>query len=143
MSPQSTEVEPNDIQAQANVLSGLELVAHGSHQLTSDLDWYAITIPIGNPLSVRAELIEGSAETCESNGVDSHLTLFNAAGTQMVADDDDGRGYCSLIDGTGSAPLDAAAHDLPAGTYFLRVRSSSTSNTPANMFDYKLVVTIR
>ena len=139
----TTEVEMNDDMAQANITSGLEFVAVGSHQLTSDADWYAITVPIGNPLSVRAELIEGNAETCESNGVDSHLTLFTSVGTQLVADDDDGRGYCSLIDGTGSAPRDAAAHDLPAGTYFLRVRSSSTSNTPANMFDYKLVVTIR
>ena len=142
ISAASTEVEPNDIQAQANVLSGLELFAHGSHQLTSDLDWYAITVPAGG--SVRAELIEGStAESCESNGIDSRVTLFTSAGVQLVTDDDDGRGFCSLIDGTGSVPLDATAHDLPAGTYFLRVRSSSTSNTPANMFDYKLVVTIR
>ena len=135
-----TEVERNDIQAQANVLSGLELFAHGSHQLTSDLDWYAITVPAGG--SVRAELIEGStAESCESNGIDSRVTLFTSAGVQLVMDDDDGRGFCSLIDGTGSVPLDATAHNLASGTYYLQVRSSVTG--AASQFDYRLVVTIR
>lgn len=139
----STEVEPNDVLAQANVLSGLEFVAVGSHQVSTDADWYAITVPAGN--SVRAELIEGNlaAETCESNGVDSQITLFNAGGAQLVADDDAGRGFCSMIDGTGSVPLHAAAHNLAAGTYYLRVQASSTANGTTAQFDYKLVVTIR
>ncbi len=139
----TTESEPNDIQAQANVLSGLERVAVGNHSVSTDADWYAITVPAGN--SVRAELIEGNiaAETCESNGVDSQITLFNPAGAQLVADDDEGRGFCSMIDGTGSAPLDAAAHNLAAGTYYLRVQASSSAVGAAAQFDYKLVVTIR
>ncbi|MBK9760551.1 MAG: hypothetical protein IPO90_11415 [Flavobacteriales bacterium] len=60
-----------------------------------------------------------------------------------MADDDDGRGFCSMIDGTGSTPLDAAAHNIAAGTYFLRVQSSSLATGAAAQFDYKLVVTIR
>ena len=47
----TTESEPNDIQAQANVLSGLERVAVGNHSVSTDADWYAITVPAGN--SVR------------------------------------------------------------------------------------------
>jgi len=138
----ATEVEPNDIQAQATVLSGLELFATGNHSLTTDVDWYAITVPAGN--SVRAEIIEGNAvETCESNGIDTQIILFTSAGAQLVTDDDNGRGFCSMIDGTGSVPLHAAAHNLAAGTYFLRVQSSSLATGAAAQFDYKLVVTIR
>ena len=143
ISAATTEVEPNDNQAQANVLSGLDCVAAGNYSAVSSADWYAITVPAGN--SVRAELIEGNTaiETCESNGVDSQITLFNALGSQLVADDDTGRGFCSLIDGTGSAPLNAAAHNLASGTYFIRVQASPLANGAAAQFDYKLVVTIR
>ena len=143
ISAATTEVEPNDNQAQANVLSGLDCVAAGNYSAVSSADWYAITVPAGN--SVRAELIEGNTaiETCESNGVDSQITLFNAVGAQLVADDDTGRGFCSLIDGTGSAPLNAAAHNLASGTYFIRVQASPLANGAAAQFDYKLVVTIR
>ena len=136
----STEVEPNDILAQATVLSGLEFVAVGSHQVATDQDWYVITVPAGG--SVRAELIEGNtAESCESNGIDSRIALFTAGGAQLVTDDDGGRGFCSLIDGTGSVPVHATAHNLASGTYYLQVRSSAIG--AAAQFDYKLVVTIR
>lgn len=139
----STEVEPNDDQAQANVLAGLEFVAIGNHSVTTDQDWYAITVPAGS--SVRAELIEGNTavETCESNGVDSQIALFTSVGAQLVADDDTGRGFCSLIDGTGSVPLHSAAHNLASGTYYLRVQASSLAAGTGAQFDYKLVVTIR
>ena len=139
----STEVEPNDDQAQANVLSGLEFVAVGNHSVTTDQDWYAITVPAGS--SVRAELIEGNTtvETCESNGVDSQIALFTSVGAQLVADDDTGRGFCSLIDGTGSVPLHAAAHNLAGGMYYLKVQASTLAAGTGAQFDYKLVVTIR
>ena len=110
--------------------------------LATDTDWYQIVVPSG--ASVRAETIEGDiAETCESNGIDSGLALFNASGTQLTIDDDSGRGFCSLIDGTGGAPVKLAAHALPAGTYFLRVQSHDTSGNVSNLFTYRLVVDIR
>lgn len=144
VSAATTEVEPNDAFTQATVLTGSERFAIGNHSIITDVDWYAITVPNGS--SVRAELIEGNlaAETCESNGVDSQITLFASNGTtQLVTDDDDGRGFCSLIDGTGTAPLDTGAHNLAAGTYYLKVQSPASTTGAAAQFDYKLVVTIR
>jgi hypothetical protein len=95
---------------------------------------------------VRLEIIEGdrAVETCESNGIDSRLTLFSPALVQLEDDDDAGRGFCSLLDGTGTAPLDPLAHTLAAGTYFVQVRASSFSQAgAAGQFTYRLVATVR
>ena len=77
-----------------------------------------------------------------ANGIASRLTLFNAVMTQLLLDTIDGRGSCSQIDGTGQIGFkDAAAHNLAAGTYYLRV--DSVAAVPASQFDYRLVVTVR
>ncbi len=96
--------------------------------------------------SLRAEIIEGDAETCESSDVDSYLTLFDANGVTLGFDDDSGRGFCSRIDGTGSSPADAYAHDLAAGTYYLLVEASPSAQGAADtagQFAYRLAVTLR
>jgi hypothetical protein len=115
----------------------------GDHSLTADVDVWAITVPPGK--GVRAEVVEGGATTCESNGVDSRLTLFGPTGTQLVDDDDDGRGFCSLIDGTGSSPLDSAAKNTGTSpvTMYLMVRSSTLATTAGSQFVYRLQVLIR
>ena len=137
------ETEPNDLIStpNANLAGGDNVFVFGGHQVVTDEDWYTVTVPAG--ASIRAELIEGNAETCESNEVDSRITLYNPAGTQIDDDDDAGRGFCSLIDGTGAIPLDSAAHNLPAGTYSLQVRRSGTETDTTAQFDYRLVVTVR
>jgi cysteine-rich repeat protein len=132
-----SETEPNDSKATANATPGRELVVLGAG-VDTDLDWYAITLPTVG-LSVRAEVIEGatgSATTCESLNLDTLLTLYNSAGASLVVDDDDGRGFCSAIDGTGATPFDPGAHNLAAGTYYLEVESFAT-------FPYRLAVTTR
>jgi hypothetical protein len=140
-----SEAEPNETQVQSNAFSA-ETYMFGGHQLNADSDYFAVSVPEG--ASIRAELIEGStSETCESNGMDSRLTLYNAAGTQLVDDDDDGRGYCSLIDGTGASPvtaLDTGARALTAGIYYIQVRASTFATSGAGgQFDYRLAVTVR
>ena len=55
--------------------------------------------------------------------------------------DGEGRGYCSLIDGTGSAPLHSGARQLVPGTYYLQVRSAQPGAT--GQFDYRLFITVR
>lgn len=114
-----------------------------------DRDFYAITVPQG--ASIRAEVIEGDTDpnkTCESGNLDSQLTLFAPDGTTVLStDDDDGRGFCSLLDGTGAngPPLNSASHGLAAGTYFLEVREADTESAtqPDDIFRYRLVVTVR
>jgi cysteine-rich repeat protein len=138
--PAGNEVEPNDALAQATSVAGSDVWVFGNHQVVADSDYYALTVPAGK--SIRAEVIEGDAtETCESKGIDSYLNLFNAAATLLAMDDDDGRGYCSAIDGTGAVPRDAGARALAAGTYYLQVKA--TGSGASGQFNYKLAVTIR
>jgi cysteine-rich repeat protein len=137
-----SEVEPNDTQATATSLPGADVYIYGDHQNGADLDYYAVTVPAGK--SVRAEVVEGDlSETCESNGIDSYLRLFNAAATSLATDDDSGRGFCSVIDGTGSVPAFSGAHALAAGTYYLQVGKSSLASATGAVFNYRLAVTVR
>jgi len=138
-----TETEVNDTLEAANPLTGIRSYVLGDHQVSTDADWYRITIPPGGP-SLRAEIIEGDAlETCDSNGIDSTLTLYDSAGTRLGDNGDTDRNYCSVIDGTGNSPVDSFAHALAAGTYYLQVRSYQTASTPDNQFNYRMLVTIR
>ena len=143
-----TETEPNETTATAStnfssVTNGS--VVSGDHMTVGDADYYAITVPAGK--GVRIEVVEGdrSVETCEALGMDSLLGLYSSTGTLLVSDDDDGRGYCSAIDGTGNTPRDAAAKNtgVTAATWFIAVRNSSATTGAAAQFTYKLHVTIR
>lgn len=136
------EIEPNDSLATAVLIDPNKSV-FGDHSNETDIDMYAVILAA--PASLRIELVEGdrAVETCESNGIDSYLRLYNAAGTQLATDDDDGRGFCSLIDGTGTTKLDAAAGNLPAGTYYIAVEKSSFASGAAGQFNYNLSVTAR
>ncbi len=128
----------------ATALPGSDVFATGNHAINTDSDFFAITVPAGK--SLRAEILEGNAETCESDDVDSFLTLFDASGVALGGDDDSGRGFCSLIDGTGSSPADAYAHALPAGTYYLLVEAAPSAQSPGDstgQFIYNLAITLR
>ncbi len=135
-----SEIEPNGTLATATPMAGTNMDILGAH-VSADLDWYAITLAT-NGLSVRAETIEETANVftstahCENLGIDTLLTLFNSAATSLASDDNDGRGYCSAIDGTSATPRDAGAHNLAAGTYYLQVSTGST-------YAYRLAVTLR
>jgi cysteine-rich repeat protein len=136
-----SEIEPNGTQATATALPGNDVFIAGGHQMLGDFDYFAVTVPAG--ASIRAEVIEGNAEICDALDMDSYLTLFNAAATSLVTNEDGGRGYCSLIDGTGATPVDAGAHNLAAGTYYLQVKDSSLAIGTEGLFDYRLAVTVR
>lgn len=138
-----SEVEGNDTLMNATPMAGSDVVILGSHQVNVDADHFAVTVPEG--WSIRAEVIEGSlAETCESGGIDSELALLNAVGTIVASADDGGRGFCSMLDGTGTAPFNSGAHGLAAGTYYLRVKASAFAQMgAAGQFDYRLAVTLR
>ena len=138
------EIEPNDTAPTATIFAGSDVVIGGNHAIGTDSDFFKITVPAGK--SLRAEIVEGNAETCESNDVDSFLTLFDASGVALGGDDDSGRGFCSLIDGTGATPADDYAHHLPAGTYYLLVEASPSAQAPADttgQFIYNLAITLR
>ena len=127
---------------QANTFSASNVFRFGGHQVNLDQDWYAITVPAG--MSLRAEIIEGGAETCDGLNVDSRLTLYTSGGVLLSDDDDSGRGSCSRIDGTGTIPVNPSAHALAAGVYYLQVRASALASLGfEGQFDYRLAVTLR
>ncbi|APR75570.1 Multiple EGF-like-domain protein 3 precursor [Minicystis rosea] len=138
------EVEPNDTRPTATPKAGTDFFVYGDHQTGTDIDVFEVTVPPGALRSIRAEVIEGdTSKTCESGGIDSFLTLYSATGTSLVTDDDDGRGFCSAIDGTGASPRDSGAHNLSPGKYYLELKRSSLYTSPDDIFNYKLAVTIR
>ncbi len=130
--------------AEGGLVSLVNGWSFGDHTLSTDVDVWAITVPAGK--AVRAEVIEGStAETCESLGVDSRLTLYNAAGTSLGDDDDTGRGFCSLLDGTGASPAVTGLKNTGTSTvtWYLMVRGSSIGSGANLQFQYRLQVTVR
>jgi cysteine-rich repeat protein len=138
------ETEPNESLDTATPLSitNGEGFVTATHRSEPDVDFYRLTVPTGGR-SLRAEITEGSAtERCESLGIDTLLTLRDANGTELVVNDDGGRGYCSRLDGRGSTPDDFGARNLAAGTYYLEVRSQPPSGDGA-IFDYRLSVMLR
>jgi hypothetical protein len=138
------ESESNDAMGSADVFAPIDGFITGSHQTAADLDFFKITIPGNTAESVRAEVLEGALETCESGGIQSRLTLFDVGGTPLADDDvGQGRGVCSLLDGTGTAPFTPGAHALPPGVYYLRVAASTTAVGAAAQFDYRLAITVR
>ncbi len=145
---QGVEAEPNDAIATATSsiqMAGSDVMVVGDHSINTDSDFFAIDVPTAGS-SLRLELIEAdrAVETCEGGGIQSRLTLYNAGGDVLVDDSTDGRGFCSMIDGTGSAPLDAGAHGLAAGTYYVEVRASNFAQTgAAGQFGYALVAAVR
>jgi cysteine-rich repeat protein len=137
------EIEPNATSGQSTAIATVGLAdvhIFGGHQLSADVDYFSINVPDGK--SVRAEIIEGSGmETCELLGIDAVLELRSPADALLISDNNNGRGNCSLIDGTGNTPTNLPAHELPGGLYHLRVYSSMMNTN--GQFDYRLVVTIR
>ena len=147
--PVSAGEEPpavNDTAAAAVALTGSDIEVLGFHQEPADVDYYSFTLT--GPRSLRAEIVEPAAtgETCESNGIDARITVYGPDGTTQIAtNDDSGRGFCPLLDGTGSTPPADSTRiaDLPAGTYYVRV-DSITSAQPANrIYDYRLNLLLR
>jgi len=110
--------------------------------LATDVDVWAITVPAGK--AVRAEIIEGNTETCESLGVDSVISILGPTGTSLATSDDDGRGNCSLVDGTGTSPLHTGVKNTgtTSVTWYVQVKGFSTSGANSQ-FAYRVVVTIR
>jgi cysteine-rich repeat protein len=134
------ETEPNEALANATPMVGSDVFRWGDHQLSTDVDLYAVVVPPGR--SLRVEVVEGSTETCESWGMDTRVTLLNASGNVLVVDDDGGRGICSRLDGTGTPPAHLAAHNLAGGTYYVMV-DASWMILGWGEFDYRVVVTVR
>jgi len=131
------ESEPNDSVATADPFGPLDGAVAGEITGTQ-IDYFSFTLAHSGSARIETAEAAGGA-TCESNLVDTGIELLAPDGTTvLVNDDDDGRGRCSRIDGTGSVPQDAGAANLAPGTYYVRVRRVAD---PA--FTYRLQITVR
>lgn len=92
----------------ASVIGGIGQGNTGSINFAGDSDWYRMTLRAGQAYRFEARRV---------SGVDPTLTLRNAAGTQLVFNDDGGGFPNSLINFTATT----------TGTYFLDVRGFSSS----------------
>jgi cysteine-rich repeat protein len=125
-----SDTEPNGTRAQASCLP-LAATRPGRIDPTGDQDFWAFTLT-GN-FDVRVETWDASGSTCAA--LDTVIDLYRGDGTRLITDDNDGVGNCSLVDPAVAA--DAAAVNLPAGTYYLRVRLLSVDEVG----DYSVRVT--
>ena len=115
--------EPNDSMTDAT-----DATAGGTYTAalcpTTDLDYYMVTAEAGGTISCETNEISGT-----SYSTDTYLRLFDAAGTELVYNDDGGDGYTSLI-----------SYDVTtAGNYYFEV--SVSSYAAGDVFDYSADVT--
>ena len=118
----TAEVEPNNTRATATL--GVPYRFTGNLAV-GEQDWF------GFDLSTAATVIlETGAPTLNSCGnnatSDTVLTLYDANGVQLDGDDDNGPGYCSLVD----------AGQLAAGRYYAQVTGYGSAIT------YSVFVTV-
>ncbi len=107
----SAESEPNDGFMQAQTLPGDGSDAAGAITPVGDEDWYAVVVPAAG--NVRAETLPVGG--C---GTNVELTLFAPDGSTALVSAMDA-GNCALLDPS----VEAAARNLNAGTYYVRVRA--------------------
>ncbi len=120
------ETEPNGTAAQANAWKDpfVATIASGG-----DVDVIKVTVTkAGGTISASVQDLGDGA--CVLNQLDSHLALWDAGESILVADDNSGEGNCSALSKSG----------LAAGTYYLVVKAAPGAN-PAT-FAYKLIVTL-
>jgi cysteine-rich repeat protein len=126
----------------------------GDHTQYTDKDYFSVVVPPG--MGLRAEIVEGnyyallttptpmSPGSCEEDHLDSHLYVYDNQ-FNPLADNDDARGYCSFVDGTGPNPRTPELKNTSANpvTWYLDVESYSEMMSDDQEFDYRLVITVR
>lgn len=116
-----TETEPNNLYSNANVGMGCASWA-GGITTAGDKDCFRATVTVAGS-RISAEVVDISGSGCPT-GFDSLIRLYNAAGTQLVSDDDDGNNACSKF-----LPADTAAANLPVGDYSVCVEEFGNNGT--------------
>lgn len=120
------ETEPNDTAAQAQIITlGVNLAAQirGNIFPAGDVDWYAIALQAGDRVYAATNTSKPVGST------DSVLTLLAPDGTTVIEEDDDDGSFGSFASSIAGATIPAS------GTYYLRVRGFSATNTTIRPYD--------
>jgi cysteine-rich repeat protein len=96
-----------------------------------DVDFYVLTLPAGaTSYALHLQTVDGPVSNCASDHIDSDIRLDDANGATLGENDDAGGNYCSIVD-----------HDVPPGTYFIRVAAATAAAAGDRSFDYRLSLT--
>ncbi len=126
------EVEPNDDLLTANAASCGDLIRPAAIDVPDDIDWISFTANAGDLITLGTEA-DGASPID-----DTIIGLFDAAGNQLVIDDDSGPGFYSLISSfpapaTGTYYFGIIAYDAAAvGTYQAFITCESAPAAPVN-----------
>ncbi len=118
------EIESNNTMAEPTVPWAGFGHWRGAIKPIGDVDWYVFNYALaGTALTIKTSNI-GDLNTC---GFDTVIHLVNSAGQELVSDDDDGPGSCSLL----SPATDPILNNLPLDTYYIWVqRFANTAEIP-------------
>ncbi|MEZ4293879.1 MAG: DUF4215 domain-containing protein [Polyangiaceae bacterium] len=129
------ELEPNNTPATANDFASLQQnnLVKASIKPIADVDCFSFTNT--TPVDARVEVFDGNGpSTCAS--MDPYMRFYNAAGTQLGVDDDDGVSLCPLM----QASTDAWMRQLPPSTYSFCVEELG-NNALINLYTVQLTFT--
>jgi cysteine-rich repeat protein len=125
-----TEVEPNDTQATGNDIDTY-VGAVGQIEPVGDVDFYTVSVTVPGS-SIIAQIGDGFGG-CPS-GFESILQLLDASGMVLASNEGGGVSPCSAID-PSKYP---GAANLPVGTYWLQVQSSTSAAQLYYVLSYKV-----
>lgn len=126
------ELEPNDDFASANAAACGDVIRPAAIDYADDIDWISFSANAGDLITLGTDA-DGASPID-----DTIIGLFDAAGNQLVIDDDSGPGYYSLISGfpapaTGTYYLGIIAYDAEAvGTYQAFISCTAAPSAPVN-----------
>jgi cysteine-rich repeat protein len=119
------ETEPNDALATADdAMAGVPW--YGLISPVGDVDVVAVQAPLGATLVASATDIGDFS--CDTGQLDTFVEILAPGPVVLASDDDSGSGACAF----------AAAGNLAAGTYYVRVKAGAGSST----FPYRLEISI-
>ena len=136
----TAEIEPNNTAAAPQAAVTQTTVFHGALATGTDVDCYAVTVPVGT--SLYAETSDANGTCALGDGEDTVLNIYRQGETTALATNDDAASMylCSRISGT------TAVTRVPAGTYSICVSAygatGDAGGTPTAIPSYYLTVGI-
>ncbi|MDI1451854.1 pre-peptidase C-terminal domain-containing protein [Polyangium sp. 6x1] len=111
-----SESEPNDTIAQADTFtSGWQAILSP----VADADYVSVQVATSGA-TITAQTSDAGLGGCAMSTLDTIVTIFDAAGTELVMNDD-ALGYCSL----------AKVENVAAGAYYVRVTAGGRASDPS------------
>ncbi len=120
--PLAIDAEPNGSESLASSLPGnVSVTGHVGYYYNNQrdtADWFKLATNATGPISLTLSTARGSVYS--NNSLDVNLWLYAPDGTTQL-------GFVEVFNGNGPGTGSIATGDLPAGTYYIKVQSYSTT----------------